>query len=202
MVVPRNRLIRAFSAGVVMTAVLASSLALAACGPPAVTAATHARATTASATGSAVANGRANIVLYSINSDGPGFRAIIGGAVGDYGPAVTLDPDGKVDAEHGSEMKLNLTRGSFRLSIAGLDKKFVAAASHEPIYPATCSDLLSVSAAVPIVAGSGTGAYRGISGSFSLTATLHEVEATPCQHANAFLRQAIIVSGPGTVSVG
>jgi hypothetical protein len=203
MVMPRNRLIRAFSANVAMTTVLASSLALAACGPAAVTtAATYTRATTASATGSAVANGRASIMLYSINSDGPGFRAIIAGAVGDYGPAVTVDPDGKVDAKHGSEMKLNLTRGSFRLSIAGSDKKFVAAASHEPIYPATCSDLLSVTAAVPIVAGSGTGAYRGISGSFSVTATLHEVEATPCQHANAFLWQAIIVSGPGTVSVG
>jgi hypothetical protein len=114
---------------------------------------------------------------------------------------VTVDPDGKVDAEHGSEMKLNLANGSFRLSIAGLDKKFVGAASHEPIYPATCSDRLSVTAAIPIVAGSGTGAYRGISGSSSVTATLHEVEA-PCQHANAFLWQAIIVSCPRTVSVG
>jgi hypothetical protein len=203
MAMPRNRLIRAFSASVAMTTVLASSLALAACGPAAVTAAaTHTHATIAGATGSTVANGRVNIMLYSLNSDGPHFRAIIAGTVGDYGPAVTVDPGGTVDAEHGSEMKLNLTRGSFRLSIAGLDKKFVAAASHEPTYPATCSDFLSVTAAVPIVAGSGTGAYRGISGSFSVTATLHEVEATPCQDSNAFLWQAIIMSGPGTVSVG
>jgi hypothetical protein len=51
------------------------------------TAATHARATTASAAGSAVANGRANIMLYSINSDGPDFRAIIAER-----PAITVRP--------------------------------------------------------------------------------------------------------------
>jgi hypothetical protein len=99
-------------------------------------------------------------------------------------------------------MKLSLTRGSFRLSIAGLDKKFAMATRHEPIYPGTCSDFAIVRAAVPIVAGSGTGAYRGISGSFSVTVTLHEVEAAPCPHSNAFRWQAIIASGPGTVSLG
>jgi hypothetical protein len=134
-------------------------------------------------------------MLYSINSDGPDFRAIIAGAVGDYGPAVTVGPNRSV-------MKLSLTHGSFRLSIAALDKKFAMATRHEPIYPRTCSDFASVSAAVPIVAGSGSGAYRRISGSFSVTATLHEVEARPCPHSNAFRWQAIVVSGPGTVSLG
>jgi hypothetical protein len=45
-------------------------------------------------------------------------------------------------------------------------------------------------------------AYRGISGSFAVTATLHEVEAAPCPHSNAFRWQAIVASGPGTVSLG
>ena len=151
-----------------------------------------------------MANGRANIMLYSINSDGPGFRAIIAGAVGDYGPAVTVDPDGKVDAEHGSEeIELNLTRGSFRLSIAGLDKKFVAAASHEPIYPATCSDLLTRHRGRPDRGGLG---HRRV--------PWHQRQLLRDRHAAmrsrrrrparppAFLWQAIIVSGPGTVSVG
>jgi hypothetical protein len=153
-----------------------------------------AKAATAS-TGPAAARGHADIMVYSINSDGPGFRAIIVGAVGDYGPAVIVGA-GR------SEMRLSLTRGSFRLRIADMETKFVRATSHEPIYPVTCSDFLSVRAAVPVVAGSGTGAYRSIRGSFTVTATLHEVEAKPCRHSNAFAWQAIIVSGPGTISLG
>jgi hypothetical protein len=62
-----------------------------------------------------------------------------------------------------------------------LDKTFVKATSHEPIYPKTCTDLVSVTGTTSIVAGSGSGAYRGIRGSFPVTITLNEVEARPCQ---------------------
>ena len=182
----RNRLGAALG-----VAVLAGALAVTGCG----SAAARTGTVSMSAARSAAARGHAEIMLYSINSDGPDFRAIIAGAVGDFGPAVTVGPSRSV-------MKLSLTRGSFRLSNAGLDKRFALATRHEPIYPGTCSDFASVRAAVPIVAGSGTGAYRGISGSFSVTVTLHEVEAAPCPHSDAFRWQAIIASGPGTVSLG
>jgi hypothetical protein len=186
----RNRL-----GAVLGAAVLAGALAVTGCASAAATIPAATTGTVSmSAARSSAARGHAEIMLYSINSDGPDFRAIIAGAVGDYGPAVTLGPDRSV-------MKLSLIRGSFRLSIAGLDEKFATAIRHEPIYPGTCSDFASVRAAVPIVAGSGTSAYRHISGSFSVTATLHEVEATPCPHSNAFEWQAIMLSGPGTVSL-
>jgi hypothetical protein len=58
-----------------------------------------------------------------------------------------------------------------------LDKAFAKAASHEPIYPKTCTDQVSVTGTTPIVAGSGTGAYCGIRGSFPVTLALSEVEA-------------------------
>src|SRR5262249_59054606 len=94
-----------------------------------------------------------------------------------------------------------LTDGSFRLSIAALDKPFVTATSHEPIYPKTCTDLVSVTGTTSIVAGSGTGAYRGIRGSFPVALTLNEVEATPCQPTPGGVRaQLITVAGPGPVS--
>jgi hypothetical protein len=173
-------------------AVVLSGALAAACSAPA-------RATT-SAPGPAAVHGTANIMLYSINSDGPGFRAVVSGAIGDYGPAVTVYPDGKVDPEHNSEMELNLTRGSFRLNIEQLDKKFVAAASREPIYPRTCSDLFDFEVGVPIVPGSGTGAYRGITGSFSVTITGDEVAARPCRAQAPFLWQVIVVAGQGSVS--
>ena len=154
-----------------------------------------------SAPGSAAVHGTANIMFYSINSDGPDFRAVVSGAIGDYGPAVTVYPDGKVDPGHNSDIELNLKRGSFRLNIEQLDKNFVKAASHEPIYPRTCSDLFDFSVGVPIVPGSGTGAYRGITGGFSVTVTGDEVAAKPCSPQSRFLWQVIVVAGHGSVSV-
>jgi hypothetical protein len=181
-----HKLALAFGA-IVLTGALA-----AACSAPA-------RART-SAPGSAAVHGTANIMLYSINSDGPDFRAVVSGVIGDYGPAVTVYPDGKVDPEHNSEMELELTRGSFRLSIEQLDKKFVEAASREPVYPRTCSDHFDFSVGVPIVPGSGTGAYQGITGQFSVTVTADEVAVRPCSAQSQFLWQVIVVAGRGSVS--
>ncbi len=51
------------------------------------------------------------------------------------------------------------------------------------------------------MAGSGTGAYRGIRGSLPITLTLNEVEAKPCQPSpGAFRAQLITVAGSGTIS--
>jgi hypothetical protein len=187
---------------------LMSVLTLAACGVlltgGCVSAATGAQAATAApakARAAAAAGGTANIMIYGVNTDGAYFHAIVSGVIGDYGPAVSIYPDGKIDPAHNSEMELRLTHGRFRLSIAALDKAFVKATSHEPIYPKTCTDLVRVTATTPIVAGSGTGAYRGIRGSFPVTITLNEVEARPCQPSpGAFLAQLITVAGSGTVS--
>jgi len=149
----------------------------------------------------AATGGTASIVMYGVNTDGAYWHAIVSGVIGDYGPAISVYPDGKVDPAHNSEMELRLTRGSFRLSIAALDKAFVKATSREPIYPKTCTDLIRVTATTPIVAGSGTGAYRGIRGSFPVTITLNEVEARPCQPSpGAFRAQLITVAGSGTIS--
>ena len=160
-----------------------------------------AAAARASARAAAVAGGTANIMIYGVNTDEAYWHVIISGVIGDYGPAVSIYPDGKVDPAHNSEMELRLTHGSFRLSIATLDKAFVKAGSHAPIYLKTCTDLISVTGTTPIVAGSGTGAYRGIRGSFPVTLTLNEVEARPCQPSpGAFHAQLITVAGSGTIS--
>jgi hypothetical protein len=188
---------------VTMFAIAVSACVLSAAGVASAMIATRAAGGTSAATKAqapALAGRMAHIIIYSINSDGPDFQTIVSGAVGDYGPAVTVYPNGTVDPQHTSDIELILTHGTFRLSIAKIDKKFVEAASHEPIYPRTCSDFLAVTAAVPIVPGSGTGAYRGISGSFTMTATLNEVEASPCHPTVTFLWQMITLAGSGTVS--
>jgi hypothetical protein len=101
--------------------------------------------------------------------------------IGYYGSAVSIYPDGHIDLAHNSQMALRLTDGSFRLSIAALDKAFVQVTSYEPIYPDTCSDLITVTGTAPIVPRSGTGTYHGIRGSFPVTITLDEVQPSPCQ---------------------
>jgi hypothetical protein len=152
--------------------------------------------------GNSADSSNSHILVYSINTDGADFRAVVTGAIGDYGPAVTVFPNGSTDTSHSSQLELKLTRGSFRLSIAALEQAFVTAASREPIYPRTCSDFASATAAAPIVAHSGTGSYRGISGSFQMTVTLNEVEASSCRPANPanFLWQVISMSGSGTIA--
>ena len=181
-------------------AALAEALLLTGCASGAIASA-PARSAPASER-SAPASEPANIMVYSLNSDGAYFSAIVTGAAGDYGQAVTVDPDGTVDPRHSSDLEFRLASGSFRLDIARLDRKLVQATSHEPVYPATCTTFVKVTGTAPIVAGSGTGSYRGISGGFAMTAEVDEVHTKPCQQNLSFVRQVITLTGRGTVSLG
>ncbi len=97
-------------------------------------------------------HGAVNVTIWSIDSDGPDFQPILSWAIGYYGPAVTVFPDGEVDAQYTSEMALELRHGTFRLYIDGIASKFRAQTAHEPVYAATCSDHFRVTATVPVVA--------------------------------------------------
>ena len=98
-----------------------------------------------------------------------------------------------------SRSAIKLQHGTFHLYIDAIASKFRGRTAHEPLYPATCSDYVKVTATVPVVAGSGTGAYRGIHGNFSSTLTGYEDEKTqPC--GGGFLAQIIELTGSGTVS--
>lgn len=149
---------------------------------------------------SATLHGKVNLTIWSVNSDGPDFEAIASGAIGDYGRAVTVLPDGKVDPAHTSEIELQLHHGSFRLYIGELTRKLRAQAANEPIYRATCSDYFhNISATVRVVADSGTRAYRGIRGNFSLSLVGNEDQKTPpC--AAPLASQILLLIGSGTVS--
>jgi hypothetical protein len=180
-------------------AALAGALASAACAS-ATSASVAANATPPAAT-AAVSSRTAHIMAYSINSDGPAFQVIVTGAVGDWGQALSVYPDGAVDPDHSSELSLKLTHGSFRLSIARLDTGIVSAYHHWPSNPGTCSGSIAVTAATPIVAGSGTGSYRGISGTFTVTATIDEIDVKPvCDGTSPFRSQVVFIVGLGTVS--
>jgi hypothetical protein len=198
----RRKLVSRVAAAAVAGALLAAGCASAAT----TTGATTAASTTAAggtAAGGTAAGGPAHFIADSKYSDGPDFTAIVTGAIGDYGLAVTVHPDGTVDPEHSSELSLRLRHGTFRLNIANLDKKFVHEVSQFPANQPTCSFYGSVTAVTPVVAGSGTGSYRGISGSLTMTIAGGEVDVKPCPHGTSgFLSQLIFLTGSGTVSFG
>ena len=143
----------------------------------------------------------AHLTAFTTN-DGPTEQVTLSGAVGDYGQAVSVNPDGSVNPEHNSLLELRLQHGTFRLDIAAIDKAFVSAmASEFPSDPVTCSGHVEVTQRVPVVRGSGTGAYQGVSGDFTLTISLDEVDkpvgGQPCNGTQAFVNQTLITTGPG-----
>jgi hypothetical protein len=180
---------------------LAGALTLAGC-TAAVASATAATSVTAKVSAGQPASppGLTHVTAYSINTDNPVLTAVVSGAIGDYGPAEEVSPGSTGGSAHGGELELKLTRGTFRLNVADIDAKFVQGTSREPVFPRTCSTYVSVSDAVPIVPGSGTGAYRGIAGTFAMTLTLNEVHSSPCTTSLSILRQVIMLSGAGKVT--
>jgi hypothetical protein len=132
---------------------------------------------------------------YSSN-DGARSSVILTGAIGDYGQAVTVNGKGATDAEHSDQLKLTLTHGSFQISIGGIDKKIVSAFTSFPANTTTCSGLVSVDGAAPIVPRSGTGSYQRIRGTFHLHVSIDEVDQeTHCRPSSKFLSQAIVITG-------
>ncbi len=145
-----------------------------------------------------------HFIDYSVNSDGPGSAVIVTGAIGDYGHGISVYPDGQVDRDHTGELELRLTHGTFRLQAATLFRAILRAFGHWRASPRTCSGSITASAPAPVVAGSGTGSYRGITGTFAASATIDEVDrrGPGCQNATgAFLAQVIVITGTGSVTL-
>jgi hypothetical protein len=184
-----------------IAAALAGALALAGCTAAAASSTAAASGTAKAGAGHpASAPGLTHVIAYSINTDSPVLTSVVSGAIGDYGPAEEVSPGSTGVSAHGGELELKLTRGTFRLNIADIDTKFIEGTSHEPVFPRTCSTYVSVSDAVPIVPGSGTGTYQGIAGTFAMTLTLNEVHNSPCTTSLSILRQVIVLSGAGKIT--
>ena len=123
---------------------------------------------------------------------GNGGKILITGAIADYGLT-----KGKKSGQ------AVLKKGTIKVNL----KQFNAAtnAVNPTINPSNCSTSFTASAPVPIV--SGTGAYAGITGSFTLTAQyafiLPKTKSGSCNTSNNAnpISQYGSVSGSGTVSL-
>jgi hypothetical protein len=139
----------------------------------------------------------ATLTVYTDN-DGPISTVLLTGKIGDHGQGRSVNRDGSLNKEHTGLLELDLTQGRFRIDIADLDKKFVATMANFPPNRSTCSGAASASGSAPIVDGSGTGAYKGITGSFALTISLVEVDEKPS--CSGLVAQLIVITGTADVT--
>jgi hypothetical protein len=147
------------------------------------------------------------IALYGSVDNGGSQKIVVVGAIGDYGTAISIDKNGKVDP-NGNFVKVKLKKGTFEIDTTVLNKTLnnpnPQIESH-----ATCSAGFSGSGPVKFL--NGTGLYKGISGTANVTLTFAGVgsryksgpkkgqckDGDPSPHA-----QIGFVSGQGNVSFG
>ena len=99
------------------------------------------------------AGGVVHVSEYDPATPDPG-TVILTGAIFDHG----VDQAGFAGPNH-SYNKLALTKGSFQVNVGKLK-------IHQHLDTKSCTLVVRGSGQVPIVKGSGTGAYRGITGTF------------------------------------
>jgi hypothetical protein len=110
------------------------------------------------------AGGKIQVFVTNISSTKA--KILITGAIGDYGTTLTVDKNGKVDA-NGTYQKVTLKKGGFWINATALNQKLNKA---QPLTnKATCS--LVFTGGAPTTPFDGTGAYQGIGGSVKVTVT-------------------------------
>jgi hypothetical protein len=143
------------------------------------------------------------IALLATVGSGPSGKIVVAGAIGDWGTVLTIDKNGKPD-ENGNYVKVTLRKGTFEIDSTALNKK--TANPHPQIASdTTCS--VSASGSAPVTLFNGTGLYKGITGTATLTLTFTGVgrryQSGPkkgqCEHTDNPLAMLGSVIGRGTV---
>jgi hypothetical protein len=143
--------------------------------------------------------------MVHIWSSGSGVTTpiLLTGAIADYGNGTSQDKNGKVDI-NGLYEKAVLKKGSFLIDSHGLAAAFGHA--QQSFDATTCSGSISVTGPTSIVPGSGTGAYKGMKGTITVTLTIAAISprlaSGKCnQSDNAqSVSQYSTVTGSGAIS--
>ena len=129
---------------------------------------------------------------------------VITGVIGDYGTAISVNGKGKSDA-NGNFERIRLKKGKFTVNGTAVNQA-LNNASPSDFNSATCSASITAGpVTIPIVDGSGTGAYSGISGSVTLNADLAFVgpktKSGSCNMKANPLAGFGVITGTGTVTI-
>ncbi|MGO9660167.1 MAG: hypothetical protein ACLQVK_16855 [Acidimicrobiales bacterium] len=142
-------------------------------------------------------------VFATPNPTGAGGTIVIVGAIGDYGRTLTINKNGTTNA-NGNYVRITLQKGTFEVNSTALNAKADKAQPTGDL--TTCSGSLSVTG--PVTLSDGTGLYRGISGTVSITETFAYVAARfttgkhkgLCNESAQPIGQYGSITGTGTVS--
>lgn len=106
------------------------------------------------------AGGKVHLYEADTSLAGSVGTVVVTGAISDYG----MDNQGVADG--GAVNEIALSKGSFEINVSAAQAKV-----NFPVDPNKCSFSGTITAPLPIVPGSGTGAYRGITGTLEASVT-------------------------------
>jgi len=143
------------------------------------------------------------IALLATVGNGPAGKILVAGAIGDWGTALTIDKNGKTDA-NGNYVKVSLRKGTFEIDSTALNKQ-TANPRPQVASDTTCS--VSARGSAPVRLFNGTGLYSGITGTANVTLTFTGVgdryhdgpKKGQCNHGPKPLAVLGSVIGRGTV---
>jgi hypothetical protein len=148
------------------------------------------------------------IAFYANVNSAPN-HAVFTGAIGDYGTVVNIDKNGKVD-QNGNFVKVTLTKGTFEIDATALNSKL--SKNTPPLAESENNCSAAFSGSAPVKLYNGTGLYKGIAGTATVTVTAGGIspfytsgsKKGQCNHnaSQAPGESFGVVMGQGTVSFG
>jgi hypothetical protein len=116
--------------------------------------------------GAAAAPAGGPIALYANAGNAGSQKVVFVGAIGDYGTARNVDKNGKVNP-NGNFVKVKLTKGTFEIDSTALNETM----NTDPQVASTATCSAAFTASAPVTFFNGTGLYKGISGTATVTVT-------------------------------
>jgi len=116
--------------------------------------------------------GKVQVFVSGQSPNGGKAKILVTGAIGDYGKTISTDKNGKVDP-NGNYQLVKLTKGTFVVNATAFDKKLSQNHGGQ-LNRSTCSIVFGGSG--PGTVGQGTGAYAGVSGKVTITATFAGIQ--------------------------
>jgi len=143
----------------------------------------------------------------NLQGGGATSPVLLTGVIAAKGKAVSVSASGKTD-KNGNYTRIVLAKGTFLVNSTQFNNGFNTTSAPPDYNSTTCSASITFTAPNPIVAGKGTGAYVGITGSVNLTIQaafiLPKTKSGSCNTSNNAnpVGSFGVITGSGTVTFG
>jgi hypothetical protein len=160
------------------------------------------------ATGTAMpAGGPVKVWVTPKGANGEHGTILIVGAIGDWGTTLNINANGTPDP-NGNYAKVTLQKGTFEVNLTTIGA--LSNKAQPTVYAGSCSAIYSVKGPIGLL--DGTGAYKGISGTLTITETFafilpryrsgpHMGQCNMSNNAQPSAQQGVI-TGSGNIGFG